>query len=355
MLLSTTSSSPCLLPPLLVAEAMSAATEDHDESLQFFRHVCKEMVSHEKYHADNPGHADFTAVPKECLTNINLLKTSLPTLYTSWLDKYNHVEPTKNVLLCCNLLRVVLEKKNKCPYTSTYVIGQSTAHHPLQSSCRILANPMLETCHDQVIELLSRMIQILTEATTATLDVVVSDIVTVLMNELEARRHQTISRTTSNHNTLDHTVTPVPTTATTPTMIRTVECFQGLNLSSPTSTAATTGVQIDVTSHASSMVLSVAFTRLLHVLFEEHSVHLGTSSALSRVWAALEGHLTDPSGTQHSSNALRVITLETMHTLLRRTHMNVLTEPNFYGVPYSLFQCLRMSSTNVPVPPLSTR
>jgi hypothetical protein len=186
-----------------------------DDSTKLFRHIINEVKKHEKYHKENSNSInldDFTAVPKECLANVNLLKSSLPVLYSSWLDKFDLKHPIKNVSFCCNLLMAITERGHKCPYTSTFAIGKHTAHHPLQSFCRILANTTLHKVHDEVIELISRMIQILTEASTATLDVAVSDIVTILMNELEARRNHTTTET-----------------------IRIIECFHGLNLSSSSS------------------------------------------------------------------------------------------------------------------------
>ena len=152
--------------------------------MKLFRHLVRSINDHEHYHTENNS-LDFTAVPKQCLCTLNLLKTSLPILYTSWLDKYNPANPTQNVRYCCDLLTVITEPIHKCPYTATYAIGQSTAHHPLQSFCRILANPVMQKVHFKVIKVLSRMIQILTEDTASTLDVAVSDIVTILMNELE--------------------------------------------------------------------------------------------------------------------------------------------------------------------------
>ena len=55
-----------------------------EQSLELFRHIVKQVKAHEQYHHDHPVRS-FTAVPKECLANVNLLKSSLPTLYSAWL------------------------------------------------------------------------------------------------------------------------------------------------------------------------------------------------------------------------------------------------------------------------------
>ena len=90
--------------------------------MKLFRHLVRSINDHEHYHTENNS-LDFTAVPKQCLCTLNLLKTSLPILYTSWLDKYNPANPTQNVRYCCDLLTVITEPTHKCPYTATYAIG----------------------------------------------------------------------------------------------------------------------------------------------------------------------------------------------------------------------------------------
>ena len=58
----------------------------------------------------------------------------------------------------------------------------------LQSFSRILADPTLKDAQHDVVEIMARMIDILAEASTSALDVVFSDIVTILITELDARR-----------------------------------------------------------------------------------------------------------------------------------------------------------------------
>ena len=196
-----------------------------DDSTRLFRHIIKEVQAHNAYHENCSERLDFTQVPKDCLNNINLLKSSLPLLYSVWLDKEPRVK--KSVDLCTNLLRIVLNRDHKCPYAATFAIGKNTAHHPLQSFSRILADPSLKDAQHDVVEIMARMIDILAEASTSALDVVFSDIVTILITELDARRQCNLDNT-----------------------LRTITCFEGLNLTSPTTSTTTSNTNTNANTNS---------------------------------------------------------------------------------------------------------